>query len=111
MSDDAFVYLWEYRVRPGADQEFRRHYGPDGTWVRLFRLGAGYLGTELLWDRRAPDRYLTIDRWASEAAFREFRRRFAPEFDGLDRRCAALTSHEASLGEFAHTSGEARQPV
>lgn len=101
MGDGTFVYLWEYRVRPGADQEFRRHYGSDGTWVRLFRRGTGYLGTELLGDRAADDRYVTIDRWAGEAAFREFRERFAREFDDLDRRCSALTSHEASLGEFA----------
>jgi len=108
MSDGIFVYFWEYRVRPGAEREFARHYGPDGTWVRLFRLGAGYLGTELLRDRRAPDRYLTVDRWASEAAFREFRERFAAEFDDLDQRCAALTIRETALGEFADARDEGR---
>jgi heme-degrading monooxygenase HmoA len=101
MSDGMFVYCWEYRIRPGADREFARHYGPEGTWVRLFRRGAGYLGTELLRDRGAADRYLTIDRWVSEAAFREFRERFAAEFDELDQRCAELTLRETALGDFA----------
>ena len=106
MSDGTFVYLWEYRVRSGADQAFCRHYGPEGTWARLFRRGTGYLGTELLRDRAADDRYVTIDRWAGEAAFREFRERFAREFEELDRRCAALTRRETSLGEFGDAAGE-----
>jgi heme-degrading monooxygenase HmoA len=107
MSDGMFVYCWEYRVRPGAEREFTRHYGPDGTWVRLFRRGVGHLGTELLRDRGAPDRYLTIDRWVNEAAFREFRERFAAEFDELDQRCAQLTISETVLGDFAVARHEA----
>lgn len=68
------------------------------------------MGTELLRDRETHDRYVTIDRWASEAAFREFREGFATEFENIDRRCAALTSHETALGEFADASGETGQP-
>jgi quinol monooxygenase YgiN len=87
-------------VRPGAETEFRLLYGPNGTWVRLFRQAPGYLETRLLQDLDQPGRFVTIDRWADQAAFAAFRRRFAREFEELDTRCAALTEHEAELGRF-----------
>ena len=32
-----YSYVWEFEVRPGCEAEFERHYGPDGSWVELFR--------------------------------------------------------------------------
>jgi heme-degrading monooxygenase HmoA len=45
-------------------------------------------------------RYVTIDRWESAAAFDAFRRRYAREFEALDRDCEALTTDERPLGSF-----------
>jgi heme-degrading monooxygenase HmoA len=96
----SYTYLWSFLVRPGAEAEFERHYGPDGTWVALFRRASGYLDTRLLKDRDVPGRYVTVDRWESEAAYRAFRVRFAEEHDAIDRECEALTVEETPLGAF-----------
>jgi heme-degrading monooxygenase HmoA len=98
-----FMYAWEYRVRPEAEAEFRRVYGPDGAWVRLFRRATGHVETRLYRDRASRDRFVTIDHWESEAAFRTFRERFAVEFEALDAACEELTSAETRLGEFEET--------
>ena len=97
---ERFTYIWEYEVPPDRAAEFLEHYAPDGTWARLFRQADGYVATELYQDRARPSRFLTVDHWRSEADFRDFRRRFAAEFEDLDRRCEALTLHEAALGEL-----------
>ena len=100
MTEERYTYIWEYEVPPAHEVEFLAHYAPDGTWVTLFRRGAGHLGTELYRDRAKPERFVTIDHWRTEAAFQEFRAQFAVEFDALDRECARLTRHETSLGAF-----------
>jgi heme-degrading monooxygenase HmoA len=96
-----YTYVWEFQVPHDALAEFERHYGPEGTWVQLFRRAPGYLETLLLQDRDLAGRYLTIDRWRSEAAYLAFRADFASEYAALDQACAQLTTHEASLGRFA----------
>jgi heme-degrading monooxygenase HmoA len=95
-----FSYIWEYEVRPEAEPQFLRHYAPDGTWARLFRRATGYEGTHLYRNRRRRGHYLTVDHWHDDAAYREFRQRFAAEFEALDHACAALTRREAHLGDF-----------
>lgn len=97
----AFSYVWEFAVPREHEAEFERHYGPAGTWVQLFSRAPGYLGTLLLKDRETPGRYLTVDRWESEAAYRAFRSRYASEYQALDLQCENLTSSEKSLGKFA----------
>ena len=94
------LLVWEYRVRPGAEEPFERLYGPAGGWVALFRGAAGYVGTELLRDDAGPRRYLTIDRWESRELYAEFRRGSGAAYQTLDREGDALTEHERLLGEF-----------
>jgi heme-degrading monooxygenase HmoA len=96
----AYAIVWELRPRPGREEEFERAYGPEGDWARLFRRAEGYLGTELLRDPAGPGRYLTIDRWASRAAFAAFKRAHGAEYEALDRACEGLTERESSLGSF-----------
>ena len=100
MSVDPFTYIWAYRVPPEKGAEFRSLYEPEGAWVRLFRQAPGYLDTHLYRDRNDSDRYVTIDRWESEEAFRSFRARFAEEFERLDSDGEHLTLEETPLGEF-----------
>ena len=95
-----YVYIWEFHVLPGCEPEFERHYGPSGSWVRLFRTARGYLETVLLRDLTQPQRYLTIDRWESEAVYRAFRQASAADFAALDSLCEALTVSERELGQF-----------
>jgi heme-degrading monooxygenase HmoA len=95
-----YTYLWEFLIERTRREEFERHYGPNGTWVTLFRRSAGYRGTLLLRDRLDPLRFVTVDRWESEAAYRAFRAEHAAEYADLDARCEHLTLRETSLGEF-----------
>jgi heme-degrading monooxygenase HmoA len=95
-----FTYLWQFTVAPGQESRFREIYGPGGRWVRLFRTAPGWLETRLLQDRDRPKRFLTIDRWASEEAYRTFRRERAAEYDAVDAEGEGLTLEEHALGEF-----------
>jgi len=94
------LILWRYRVKAGCEGEFQLVYGPRGDWVVLFQQAAGYTATELLRDTSKPRSYLTIDRWASEAAYHTFRQGQSEEYEALDARCALLTEKEEFLGAF-----------
>jgi heme-degrading monooxygenase HmoA len=95
-----YTYVWEFTVDERARTEFEREYGPGGRWVALFRSAAGYLESLLLRDDAVPGRYLTVDRWQSEAAYRAFRADFAAQYAALDRDCERLTQAERALGSF-----------
>lgn len=95
-----FAYIWMYDVRDGCEWDFEALYGPDGAWVRLFRKSADYLGTDLLHDRKVTRRYVTVDRWESEQAHREFVTAHKQEFSALDRKGEQLTTQETHIGDF-----------
>ena len=100
-----FVAVWEFWVRPGAEAEFEKAYGLDGAWVRLFSGDPAYGGTKLVRDLGEPRHYLTLDSWASAAAYEEFRRLHAEEYRAIDKGCEGLTEREAKIGEFEVASG------
>ena len=95
-----YVLLWRFRPLVGRQSDFERACGPSGPWVRLFRRGEGYLGTELL--RRSDDsgEYLVLDRWASRAAYEAFLARWGSDYRRLDHRLEELTEEETPLGAF-----------
>lgn len=95
-----YTYIWEYLVAPSRVDDFQRAYGPEGDWVQLFTEAPGYLRTELHRDRANPWRFVTIDYWESEGAWKAFRIRFAERFEALDARCASLTTRETEIGRF-----------
>jgi hypothetical protein len=92
--------VWEFRVAAGKEADFERHYGPEGTWVQLFRKAAAFIGTELLRDLDVAGRYLTIDRWEDLKSYDLFRDRFADEYSRIDHLLEALTQAETKLGIF-----------
>jgi quinol monooxygenase YgiN len=94
------VIFWEFRVIPGKEAEFERHYGPEGTWVQLFRHSPAFVETELLRDPEQPGRYLTIDRWKDMASLDAFREKFATEYKRIDAQMESLTRNETKLGVF-----------
>ena len=95
-----FVVVWKFEIPEEKVPAFEAAYGPEGSWARLFRVSPDYLGTELLRDAYIPGSYLTIDRWASEATFRAFRKDHDSEYEVLDRKCDALTSREMRVGAY-----------
>jgi heme-degrading monooxygenase HmoA len=72
----ALVFRYEVRDPEG----FEDAYGADGDWAQFFRLGTGYIGTELLRDVEEPGRYLVIDRWESADAYNAFLLEFQTEY-------------------------------
>jgi len=99
-SNSDFVVVWEFWVRSGAEGEFERAYGPDGAWVRLFSGDPAYGGTKLVRDAGEPRRYLTLDYWASAAAYESFKRDYVVQYGEIDRQCEKLTEREEEIGRF-----------
>lgn len=95
-----YVIAWEFHVKAGLESRFEETYGPDGAWARLFARGEGYLGTQLHRDVRQKGRYVTLDCWASQAAYESFRERWNAAYQALDVECESLTERETALGSF-----------
>ena len=95
-----FIVVWQFEIAEENIAAFEAAYGPDGPWSKLFRSSPEYHGTEMLRDFYVPGNYLTIDRWASEAAFRAFRKEHDAAYESLDRSCDALTSRETRVGAY-----------
>ena len=95
-----FVVVWQFEIAEEKISAFDAAYGPEGSWAQLFRTSSAYQGTELLRDAYVPGSYLTIDRWASEEAFRAFRKDHDAEYEALDRACDALTGRETRVGAY-----------
>src|SRR5271168_2957480 len=95
-----FAILWQFDITEDKIAAFEAAYGSSGSWAALFALSPDYLGTELLKDAYVPGRYLTIDRWRSEEAFRAFRAEHDADYEELDRGCDSLTASETRIGAF-----------
>lgn len=96
-----FVIVWQFEIAEAKVTAFESAYGPDGNWAQLFRKSPDYKGTELLRDAYEAGKYLTIDRWTSEEAFRSFRKQHDADYEALDRSCDALTSRETRIGAYS----------
>ena len=95
-----FVVVWQFEIAEDKIAAFEAAYSPQGAWAQLFGASPEYSGTELLRDAYIPGNYLTIDRWASEEAFRAFRKDHDREYEILDRACDDLTSREIRIGAY-----------
>jgi hypothetical protein len=96
----SYDIVWEFRVPSASRSDFEKAYGPDGPWAALFRKATAFIEVRLLRCSEHDERYLTIDRWDTQAAFDSFRCDFAEEYELLDTRLAGLTSSETRIGAF-----------
>ena len=94
-----FVRVWEYQVSDDRVAAFTAAYTADGAWGELFGRAAGFLGTELYRDAVRADRFLTIDRWQNEQAWRAFLHAFGSTYASLDAQLEGLAVAERSLFE------------
>jgi heme-degrading monooxygenase HmoA len=92
--------VWEFIVKDEAVSAFQRAYGPNGEWVALFRQHPGYEGTSLLQDTTTRGRFLTIDRWESEAQFEQMHQASQEDYSRLDVLFGELTISERKVGVF-----------
>lgn len=89
--------MWEFRTRDGTSEDFEAAYSATGAWAQLFARDPHFLGTELL---RDAERYVTVDRWKSEADHRAFLSSYREDYEALDRSCERFTLSERLLGAF-----------
>jgi heme-degrading monooxygenase HmoA len=96
-----FIIVWQFEIAEEKIAAFEAAYGPDGPWAQLFRKSPDYKGTELLRNTYEAGKYLTIDRWASEDAFRIFRKQHDAEYEALDRSSDVLVTRETRIGTYS----------
>ncbi len=95
-----FIVVWQFEIAEEKVAAFEAAYGPEGAWAQLFHGSPEYHGTELLRDAYVPGAYLTIDRWTSEEAYRNFRKEHDAAYEALDRQSDALTARETRVGAY-----------
>jgi heme-degrading monooxygenase HmoA len=97
-----FVALWEFEVKPGLEDSFQKIYGPQGSWVQLFRRDPHFRETRLLRDAVHPQVYFTLDYWDSETDYQNFKHNNLDAYESLDRETQNLTLSERHIGCFLH---------
>jgi heme-degrading monooxygenase HmoA len=98
----ALVFRYDAR----DTEEFERAYGADGEWAQFFRLGSGYIGTELLRDVEEHDRYLVIDRWDSADDYNAFLVAHGDEYLRRSDEARFYYVHELRMGTFENVWSE-----
>jgi len=73
--------LWRFRAKASRLEDFRRTYGRDGEWAKLFARDADYRGTELLQDTTNRLAFVVVDSWAAEDSFTRFREQFGHDYE------------------------------
>jgi len=101
----SYDIVWEFSVPISHKAGFEAAYGPDGPWASLFRKAPGFIEVRLLCCSEQEGRYLTVDRWTSQAMFDQFRRDFTAEYEALDAQFEGLAAHETRIGAFEALDG------
>jgi len=92
--------IWRFRAKLDQVGHFRRIYGEDGEWAKLFSHSPDYRGTLLLQDTSDPLLFMVIDRWSAGESFTIFRKKYGREYELLDQQCLELTDEETLVGHF-----------
>lgn len=95
-----YIYIWQFHVKEVNKKEFENLYGSQGEWIKLFEKDVAYIKTQLLHNIQEPNCYITIDYWATKAAYQLFCVNNKKEFHAIDKQGEKLTEKEEFLGEF-----------
>jgi hypothetical protein len=91
------VRVWRYEVATDVREEFEREYGPGGSWARLFAASPGFVATSLYVEVGSPASYLTVDRFADDQAWQQFRSEHDTAYQELGERLGHLTIAQEEL--------------
>jgi len=94
-----YIRVWEYEVAAEHVDAFVAAYGRDGDWAQLFHRGRGYVDTELYRSTDSGSHFVTVDRWADQAAWVAFLEQWGETYEGLDTRLTPLTATQRRLVE------------
>jgi len=95
-----YTVIWQYQINPAYRQEFEALYGQEGEWIQLFKNSSEFIETEFYQCREDSERYITIDKWVSEEAYRNFKATHADEYAALDSQADESTNRESLIGTF-----------
>jgi uncharacterized membrane-anchored protein YitT (DUF2179 family)/heme-degrading monooxygenase HmoA len=95
------VVTWRFQVKAEHAAVFKREYGPDGAWAKLFQRGDGFVKTDLIPNQADPAEFTTIDYWNSQDDYDRFLAENQDEYDRLDRQLEPLTTHQERIRRAA----------
>jgi hypothetical protein len=92
-------------------KRFEQMYGAKGDWVRFFTQDEAYMRTELIHhlkrrESKAERTYVTLDFWASQNAYDDFRRQHFAKYKAIDQECQEMTESEREIGRFVRILNE-----
>lgn len=93
-----YIVLTEFVAKEGKVAEFEDYFGSAGKRAEVLQNGEGFMSTELLRDKGAKLRYVTMDRWVSKDAYDDFGIEFESENSDLVRAGEELSSKQALIG-------------
>jgi len=91
------IIAWRFVVKPEYIEEFKKEYGPQGSWASLFARDDGFLRTELTQHRDMPNEFVTVDYWNAREDFERFKSQHTAEYQRLDEQLARLITHEERI--------------
>lgn len=103
-----YAIVWAYEVYTNCTSAFIEAYSSDGKWAEFFRRGDGFQSTELVRSSTSANRFMTVDRWDSQAAFTSFVEKHHHEYEVLDKLFSEFTYHEERIGTFSDDADVAR---
>lgn len=93
--------VWQFEVKQGEQDAFRKIYGADGEWSALSRRSRSFLGSSFLWDQADARRYLLIEYWSEMLVYERHQADFSDEVQSLEARRTALCEAVTPLGVFS----------
>ena len=99
-----YVIIWEFQPKRGCEKEFQAAYCADGVWSQFFRLGKGFIRTELFRDTNSEARFITMDYWLSQETYEAFRQQHGSQYQVIDKQCESLTVRETHIASFTINS-------
>jgi heme-degrading monooxygenase HmoA len=95
-----YIIIWQYKINPAYRSEFETLYGQDGDWIKLFKRSDQFIETEFYQCKEDEERYITIDKWVTEEAYRAFKEAHLEDYQALDRKADDATNRESKIGSF-----------
>ncbi|MBI2835730.1 MAG: antibiotic biosynthesis monooxygenase [Acidobacteria bacterium] len=92
--------VWQFDVKAGHEEAFRRFYGADGEWTSLSRRSRSYLGSSFLQDLTQPAKYLVIEYWSEMVVYEQHQEDFNEEIEHLKQERRVLVDSSQPLGVF-----------
>jgi quinol monooxygenase YgiN len=93
--------MWQFDVKKGREEEFKKLYGADGDWTTLNRRTRSYLGSSFLHDQNRSSRYVVIEYWSEMLVYEQHRSSRSALIAAIETRRAELVDAMEALGIYS----------